>query len=81
MKWEEIRKTYPDKFVKLKILDYHMEDNKKYIDDMAVIDVIEDNRQATKELVKSDKDTIVYHTANEEIVVEIKTVRGYRSII
>lgn len=51
MKWEEIRKTYPDKFVKLKILDYHMEDNKKYIDDMAVIDVIEDNRQATKELV------------------------------
>ena len=50
MKWEEVRRTYPDKFVKLQILESHMEEDKKYIDDMAVIKVIEDNREATKEL-------------------------------
>jgi len=40
MKWEEVRRTYPDKFVKLQILESHMEGTKKYIDDMAVIKVI-----------------------------------------
>lgn len=45
MKWEEVRKLYPNKFVKLQILEYHMEENKKYIDDMAVIKDIEDNRE------------------------------------
>lgn len=81
MKWGEVRKTYPNKFVKLQILDYHIEDNKKYIDDMAVIRVFEDNREATRELIKSDKNTIVYHTSNEEIIIEIKNIRGYRGVI
>ncbi len=81
MKWEEVRKIYPDQFVKLKILDYHMEDNMKVIDDMAVIKGIKDNKEATKELVQSTGDVIVYHTSNKEIKIEVKNVRSYRGII
>lgn len=81
MKWEEVRKIYPDKFVKLQVLESHTEGNKRYIDDMAVIKVIEDNREATKELVKSGNDTLVYHTGNQSIVLEIKNIRAYRDII
>ena len=81
MKWEEVRKTYPDKFVKLQIIESHMEDDKKYIDDMAIVKVIEDNREATKELVNSKDNTLVYHTGNEEIYVTVKNIRGYRGAI
>jgi hypothetical protein len=81
MKWEEVRKTYPDKFVKLQILESHMEEDKKYIDEMAVVKVIEDNREATKELVNSRDNTLVYHTGNEEIYVIVRNIRGYRGVI
>jgi hypothetical protein len=40
MKWEEVRKLYPDQYVKLNILDYHFEDDKKIVTDVALIDVI-----------------------------------------
>lgn len=81
MKWEEVKKTYPNKFVKLQILESHLESNEKYIDDMAVIKVIDDNKSATKELVNAKEGTIVYHTANEKIFVEVKNIRAYRGRI
>lgn len=81
MKWEEVRKIYPDKFVKLQVLESHIEGNKRYIDDMAVIKVIDDNREATRELVRSKNDILVYHTGNQSIILEIKNIRAYRGII
>jgi hypothetical protein len=81
MKWEEITKTYPDKFVKLQILESHMVGNKKYIDEMAVIKVINDSKEATKELVHAEDNTIVYHTGNNNVFVEVKNIRGYRGAI
>lgn len=81
MKWEEVRTIYPNQFVKLQILDYHMADNMKIIDDMAVIKAFKDNKEATKELVRSTGDIIVYHTSNENIEIEIKNIRSYRCIV
>lgn len=81
MKWEEVRDIYPNQFVKLQILNYHINDNYKIIDDMAVIAAIKDNREATNELVRSTSDTIVYHTSNKEIAIEIKNFRNYRGIV
>lgn len=63
-----MRKIYPNQFVKLQILEYHIEDNKKHIDDMAVISSFDDDREATRELVRSEGNIVVYHTGNEEIV-------------
>ncbi len=81
MKWEEVRTIYPNQFVKLQILDFHMVNNMKIIDDMAVIRGFIDNKEATKELVRSTGDIIVYHTSNKKIEIEIKNVRSYRGII
>lgn len=81
MKWEEVRKLYPNQFVKLQILKSHMNENKKYIDDMAVIKVIEDKREATKELVNAGEGILVYHTGNEDIIVEIRNIKGYSGIV
>ncbi|MGO1368845.1 MAG: hypothetical protein ACTHVE_05540 [Senegalia sp. (in: firmicutes)] len=81
MKWDEVREIYPNKFVKIKILDSHTVDNKKIIDEMAVIKVFEDNQEATKELVKSKYDEVVYHTGNEKIIIELRNIKGYRRIL
>ena len=81
MKWEEVRKIYPNTFVKLQILESHLEGNNKIIDDMAIIKVIDDNNSATKELMNCGEGTVVYHTANENIIIEVKNIRAYRGRI
>lgn len=81
MKWEEVRKTYPNTFVKLQILSSHLEGSNKIIDDMAVIKVIDDNKSATKELINCSEGTVVYHTSNEQISIEVKNIRAYRGRI
>lgn len=77
LKWSEVRKMYPDQFVKLKILSSHIEDNQEIVEDMAVIRPIPDE-SATKELLKSKDDDFVYHTSNENIVLEVRQDVGLR---
>jgi predicted MarR family transcription regulator len=80
MKWEEVRKLYPDQYVKLNILDFYLEDNKKIVTDVALINVIEDSKLATKELLKSKGNTVVYHTGSVKIVIEVRTPKGLRGM-
>lgn len=37
MKWNEVRRKYPNKFVLLMSLNEHIENNKKYIEGVTVI--------------------------------------------
>lgn len=71
MKWSEVRKWYPNQFVKLKVLSSHIENEQEIIDDMAVITPVPDEL-ATRELLKSKGDELVYHTIHENIVLEIR---------
>lgn len=80
MKWEEVRALYPNQFVLLKVLKYHTEDDKRYIDDVAVVKPINDPKEATKLLVNGKVDDLVYHTKNEKIVVKVKNIRGFRGL-
>lgn len=81
MKWEEVRKIYPDRFVKIQILKAHIEDNVRYIDDMAVVKAFDDEREATRELVRTKDDELVYHTGKEKLEVQIKQIFGFRGVI
>ncbi|MGE4274252.1 MAG: hypothetical protein AB7E31_15535 [Desulfitobacterium sp.] len=81
MKWNEVRRLYPERFVKIHILDSHIEDNVRFIDDMAVIQAFEDEKEATRELVRAKDDILVYHTGNEKIEVPIKQIFGFRGAI
>lgn len=80
MKWEEVRKLYPDQYVKLNILDYYLEDDRKIVTDVALINVIEDSKMATKELLKSKGNAIVYHTGSDKIIIELRTPTGLRGM-
>jgi len=81
MKWEEVRKIYPDRFVKIQILEAHIEDNVRYIDDMAVVKAFDDEREATRELVRTKDDEIVYHTGKQKLEVPIKQIFGFRGAV
>ncbi|MFZ3102148.1 MAG: hypothetical protein WA113_08105 [Desulfitobacteriaceae bacterium] len=81
MKWEEVRKIYPNRFVKIQILDFHIENNVRYIDDMSVVQAFEDEKEATRELVRTKDDSLVYHTGKEKIEVPIKHIFGFRGAI
>jgi len=80
MKWQEVRELYPNQFVLLKVLDYKEEGSQRFIEDVAVIEPIQNPKEAAKMLTKSKSDEIVYHTKNEKLVIRIKNMRGYRKI-
>lgn len=80
MKQEEVRKLYPDQYVKLNILDFYLEDDIKVVTDVALINIIEDSKLATKELLKSKGNTIVYHTGSDKIVIEMRTPTGLEKL-
>ena len=81
MKWNEVRKLYPERFVKIQILESHIENYVRYIDDVAVIQAFEDEKEATRELVRSKDEILVYHTGKEKIEVPIKQIFGFRGAI
>lgn len=81
MQWEEVRKIYPNRFVKLQILKSRIEQDVRYIDDMAVIKAFDDNNEATKELVRATNNILVYHTGREKIEVPIKRIFGFRGAV
>jgi hypothetical protein len=78
MQWEEVRKLYPNRFVKIQILKSHIENQIRYMDDMAVIKTFDDEKEATRELVRAKDDLLVYHTGKEKIEIQIKQLFGYR---
>jgi len=77
MKWSEVRKLYPNQFVKLKVLTSYVENHQEFIEDVAVVKPIPDEL-ATKELLNSKEDELVYHTSHDNIVLEIRQDIGLR---
>ncbi|NOV01453.1 hypothetical protein [Paenibacillus planticolens] len=72
MQWEEVRKIYPDQYVKLQILASHTEGSIKYVDEVALIKAIQDPKDATIELLRSKDGIVVSHTSNEELKIELR---------
>lgn len=81
MKWEEVKEVYPNQYVLIKILKSHIEDNREVVDEVAVERCIKDPREATSLLVRSKGDTLVYHTGNERIVLELRARPGLRGAV
>lgn len=72
MRWEEVRNIYPNQFVKFEILSSNIIDGKEYIEEIAVIGPVLEER-ATEELLNSKNNELVYHTSKEKIVLTIRT--------
>ena len=79
MKWEEVRKLYPNKFVKVEVLESHTIEDKEYVDEVAVIKSIDDSKEAMREFVKCKGQQVVYSTKHSEFIMEITKPIGIRS--
>lgn len=77
MKWNEVRKLYPKQFVKFQILKAHIDGDVEFVDEIALIGPVEED-SATRELLKSKDNILVYHTSKEEIKLKIRTRIGLR---
>ncbi|MDQ2087960.1 hypothetical protein RBH29_16140 [Herbivorax sp. ANBcel31] len=77
MKWSEVRNIYPNQFVKFEVLESHVEENKEFIDEIAVIGPVADE-EATKELLNAKDNILVYHTSKDNIVLKIRSRIGLR---
>lgn len=78
MKWEEIRQAYPHQWLKLNILESHVDGDRKVIDDMEVIETIDSDLEAGRKLGKCKGNEVVYHTYHDTIYLRIKNIFGYR---
>jgi hypothetical protein len=78
MKWEEVRALYPDKFIKLEIIESHIVDQKEYVDEVAVIKAISDSKEAMKEFIKCKNRQVIYSTKNKDFVIDIVKHIGIR---
>ena len=62
----------------LRSLEAHIEENKKCIDDVAVVRVLNDE-EASNLLIKGKDDTFVFHTSKEELsmnIIQMPILRG-----
>lgn len=77
MKWQEARELYPNQFVKFKVLKSYIDGNIEYVDEIAIIGPVKE-KDATKELLNSKDNILVYHTSKDEVKLRIKTRIGLR---
>lgn len=71
MKWQEVRDLFPDQFVLVSILDYHVEGDTKIVDEIAPIRPISD-KDANKEFFSAKPGDMVYHTSNGKFIIHIR---------
>lgn len=81
MKWQEVRELYPDQFVKFKVLESHIIDDKKYVDEVEFIKAMTDGGEAMREFRKCKDEQFIYSTKNEELVIQLVKYIGVRGCI
>jgi hypothetical protein len=78
MKWSKVRQLYPDKYIKFEIQDFHTIANKKYVDDVSISKIINDDKEAMKEFSKCKEGQFVYNTKHDEIILDVVKHMGIR---
>lgn len=85
MKWEEVRKTYPDKWVVFEAIGAHSDNNYRIVDDIAVIDYFTDSmeafhRHAELHKQKPNRELYFFHTSRKRLDIEEVKWTGLRKI-
>ncbi|MBE2200847.1 MAG: hypothetical protein IAE79_19705 [Anaerolinea sp.] len=86
MKWQDVRKQYPDTWLLIEALEAHTtEEKRRIVENLVVIEQYADffnAMTAYKELhhQKPNREMYVVHTINEEIKIKERYWAGIRSI-
>jgi hypothetical protein len=85
MKWEEVRQAYQDEWIVFEALKARSEDNKRIVDDLAVIDRYKDSMDAVRRYTALHKENprreyYFFHTSREDLDIMEKKWTGLRRI-
>ena len=86
MKWQDVRKQYPDTWILVEALQAHTtDDQRRIVEQWAVIDAFPEYYPAMEfygELHREvpQREMYVTHTKNEEVVIKVRNWLGARSI-
>lgn len=85
MKWDDVRNTYPSRWVVIEAIEAHSEGNKRIIDKIAVIDSFMDGTRnvllenAKLQRLYSGREIFVVHTSRSELDIEERRWVGVRA--
>ena len=77
MTWTEARSQYPEKWLLIEALKAHTEENRRIVEDMAVIKQFEDSLEAMRFYCEyrrsaTQRELLVVHTRKSELQVEVR---------
>lgn len=83
LKWSEARENYPNKWLLFEAIEAYSKGGQRVIKDLSVINIFDEGRDALKEYSekhKKDKsrEMYVYHTKNEELIIQERNWIGVR---
>ena len=81
MMWSEVRKMFPNQFVLLEDIKSHIEENKLFVEEVAVIRPLADSQDALQAMKSAHDRRFIYHTKNERIVMDIVVKPMVRGVL
>lgn len=86
MKWQEIRKHYPEQWLLVEALEAHSADGKRFLEQLAVVDTFPDSVTAMKRYAQLHRDMpmrvyYVFHSSRETIEVIERRWIGVRRVV
>lgn len=55
MKWNDIRENYQDKWILFEAIDAYSKDGQRYVEELSVINIYDDGKDALKEYAEKHK--------------------------
>ena len=85
MKWDQVRETYPNKWVIVEAIKAHSEDNQRIVEDLSVYGEYENSMDALKKHAEMHKqlpnrEFYFFHTSRERLDIIEKKWTGLRRI-
>ncbi len=85
MQWRDIRNHYPDRWLLVEAIKAHSENDKRILEDLAVVDTFDDSDQAMKGYAvlhreAPQRELYVFDTDREELDVSERRWLGIRSV-
>jgi len=84
MKWEEIRKYYPERWILLEAIKAHSEQDMRIVEQLAVVGVYGDSNTAMKSYSQlhheaPERELYVFHTSREALDITERHWQGIRA--
>ncbi len=85
MKWQEIRRQYPQQWLLVEAIQAHSEDNKRILDEIAVVDTFSDSVNAMNNYSQlhrkaPERELYVFHTSREALDITERRWLGIRGL-